>query len=178
MSHIGLIASDEQVHAINSAAGSREMWQAVLHRAFVDATYDGPQRYEQQAQREAHSWIASCGKDFRQVCALAGMDADFLSNAYNSGRVDRALLKGADRDYQTTKPIPRGSIQQTVIAAISGEMSAKDIASKVQAKTGHIINPNHVSDTLRSAHKRSRGLSKRKIRGGVILWSREQEVAQ
>jgi hypothetical protein len=57
MSHLGLIASDEQVHAHSGAAASREMWQAVLHRAFLDATYDGDARADKMEQITCDRWI-------------------------------------------------------------------------------------------------------------------------
>lgn len=76
----------------------QRLWQAVVHRAFLDATNDDPQTTENiLAKREADTWISRCGKDFREVCSLAGMDADFLSEAYRTGRVRARLLRGMER---------------------------------------------------------------------------------
>lgn len=74
------------------------LWQAVLHRAFLDATAKDPSRDEDRwAKRDAHSWITDCGRDFREVCSMAGMDADFLSAAYRAGRFNARLLRGLER---------------------------------------------------------------------------------
>lgn len=72
----------------------QRLWQAVVYKAFIDALGDDSKdRDAMRAKREADAWIRDCRRDFRQVCALAGMDPDFLSQAYNDGRVDRDLLK-------------------------------------------------------------------------------------
>ena len=76
----------------------KELWQAVLHKAFVDATAtDRSSDIDHRAKHDAHLWITNCGKDFRLVCHLAGMDAEFLSGAYKSGRVNADLLRSGDR---------------------------------------------------------------------------------
>lgn len=76
----------------------QRLWQAVLHRAFLDATADDFARDEdRRAKRDAHRWITRCRSDFRQVCEMAGMDADFLSTAYRDGRVNARLLRGMER---------------------------------------------------------------------------------
>lgn len=74
----------------------RDMWQAVLVQAFVDATYPREDLKLQHEKRKADSWIRSAGTDFRFVCNLAGMDADFLRDAYVAGRVSRERLRSAD----------------------------------------------------------------------------------
>lgn len=69
------------------------LYGAVLYQAFVDATYEGTALGNMQEKRKAHAWIVGCCSDFRMVCGFAGMDADFLSDSYKAGRVDRLYLK-------------------------------------------------------------------------------------
>ena len=78
----------------------KRLWQAVLFQAFRDATYTGDGRQERIHQRKADAWIRAGGKDFRQVCSLAGMDPAFLRDAYIGGRVDAKLL----RSNETVRP--------------------------------------------------------------------------
>jgi hypothetical protein len=81
---------------IRSISPEREMWQAVLLKAFTDATAPDPKTREDiLAKRAADSWIRNCGRDFRHVCALAGMSASFLSEAYLRGRVSPEGLRKA-----------------------------------------------------------------------------------
>lgn len=76
----------------------QHLWQSVIERAFVDATAPvSNDDTEARAKRQAADWIRGCGKDFREVCSLAGMDADFLSDAFREGRVDRVALKNASK---------------------------------------------------------------------------------
>lgn len=82
----------------------RSLWQAVVYQAFVDATAPDPSHRESvrahresvRAKRDAHDWISG-SRSFRTVCALAGMDPDFLSEAYRAGRVNRSVLKSASK---------------------------------------------------------------------------------
>ena len=175
MSHIGLIASDEQVHAHSGAAASREMWQAVLHRAFLDATYDGYARADKMEQITAYRWIRHCGKDFRHVCDLAGMDADFLSNAYRSGRVDRHLLKGSEDSRRNITELPRGEISRRVMAAMQGEMTTRQIADKVRAN-GADLTTDQVAYCLRGQLKRRGKVTSRAV-GSLYRWSLTEKGA-
>lgn len=78
--------------------GERVLWQAVVYRAFRDATDPKAKSIEAQEHKaEADTWIRQCGRDFRHVCLLAGMDADFLSDAYILGRVDPELLRATQK---------------------------------------------------------------------------------
>jgi len=74
------------------------LWQRVLEQAFVDATHPGGSKEVRREQPTADAWVSRCGKDFRFVCTLAGMDADFLSDNYRAGRFSRDHLKAAERD--------------------------------------------------------------------------------
>lgn len=172
MNAINPSSFDDSVHEHNDAQGCRELMQAVLHRAFIDATYDGPQRGEKQAQRDAHSWITNCGRDFRHVCDLAGMDAGFLSNAYRSGRVDRHLLKGKE-DGRVIVSLEHGGITQAILAEMRGEMTASEIIDAVRKKQPGLTF-NQVNNVLRGTITRTGKATKRK-RGDTFVWSIPRE---
>ena len=75
----------------------RLLWQAVLYRAAMDAV--APETGDDGARNrsEADTWFRRGGKDFRQVCALANMDPDFVRDAYLDGRIDPVVLKAAGK---------------------------------------------------------------------------------
>jgi hypothetical protein len=64
----------------------RDATSPVEHTVGVDA----------YARRYARSWLDNGGRDFRLVCALAGIDAAFIRDAWRAGRVDGELLRSAD----------------------------------------------------------------------------------
>ena len=71
----------------------RMLWQAVVHKAFLDALCPKENQNsadQVKATREAIVWIERGGKDFQQVCSMAGMDPDFLREAYLRGRMNWA----------------------------------------------------------------------------------------
>jgi len=70
----------------------RLLWLHFLHLAFTDATA-GSSGWSRGHRESADQWIRDCGRDFRHVCSLAGMDADFLSGAYRAGRVNPERLR-------------------------------------------------------------------------------------
>lgn len=173
MSHIGLIASDEQVHAHSGAAASREMWQAVLHRAFLDATYDGDARADKMEQITCDRWIRQCGKDFRQVCALAGMDADFLSDAYKSGRVDRHLLKGTEDTRRVSGTPERGQLPGLIVKALNGEMTTVQVKERL-GEMGYTVSKSQVVSCLTGTLTRRHKVGRR-LMDGVSYWSLSRE---
>jgi hypothetical protein len=67
----------------------RQMWQEVVLQAFMDiggrnlSTSPGS---EEMDRRNAMNWPGS--RDFHMVCTWAGIDPDFLFDAYRSGRLD------------------------------------------------------------------------------------------
>lgn len=86
---------------VASTMPEQELWQAVLFAAFVDATrVDPPDTENRRAKRDADRWIRGAGKDFRTVCALAGMDPDFLRDAYVTGRVCPERLRNGERSHK------------------------------------------------------------------------------
>jgi hypothetical protein len=90
---------------------NRILWQHVLQQAFMDATSESTAQVQSSAsaagkgsreQLSADRWIRDCGRDFRMVCSLAGMDADFLSGAYRAGRVNGEWLRQDPKRIGTT----------------------------------------------------------------------------
>jgi len=62
----------------------------------ADATYSiGPKASDEaiRAKRDADAWIKGDSKDYRRVCDWAGMDPDFIRDAYMSGRINREALR-------------------------------------------------------------------------------------
>lgn len=79
-------------------APERRLWQAVIYQACVDALSNKSESENSEkvrARREADSWIRGAGRDFREVCSLAGLDPDFISEAYVSGKLTRSGLRSA-----------------------------------------------------------------------------------
>lgn len=75
----------------------KRLWQTVLMKAALDATADNPYSAENRyAKREADRWFRHSQRDFQTVCALAGMDADFIREAYIDGRINADLLRSKD----------------------------------------------------------------------------------
>lgn len=60
----------------------------------MDALMPDARNVEQRNARDsAISWIKGCGRDFRDVCEMAGLDPHFLSDAFKNGKVSREKLK-------------------------------------------------------------------------------------
>ena len=72
------------------------LWQSVLMQAARDATAPKPGDKETiRAKVEADAWFRRGGKQFRQVCMMAGFDPDFIRDAYIGGRIDGKLLRSS-----------------------------------------------------------------------------------
>ena len=72
------------------------LWQSVLMQAARDATAPNPGDKETiRAKVEADAWFRRGGKQFRQVCMMAGFDPDFIRDAYIGGRIDGKLLRSS-----------------------------------------------------------------------------------
>lgn len=76
----------------------RELWQAVLFQALLDATNisEFGNSADRLARRKAKAWMDRGDKDFRMVCNLAGMDPDFVRDCYITGRISHAALKSRE----------------------------------------------------------------------------------
>jgi hypothetical protein len=78
----------------NAMTGEQRLWQEVVLMAVTDATNPAPHNAEEyRAKVEARDWLEGGRSDFRRVCDLAGMDADFVRDSYRSGRIDRDALR-------------------------------------------------------------------------------------
>lgn len=75
---------------------AKRLWQAVIYRALIDAHYTGGNKDALREHRIADEWFRFGGRDFREVCALAGQDPDFVREAYINGRIDMRLLRSAE----------------------------------------------------------------------------------
>jgi len=75
----------------------QRLWQAVVYRAAMDALNPTDSDEGLKAQREADVWLRRNSKDFRRVCNLAGIDPDFIRDAYVAGRIDAQLLKSVEK---------------------------------------------------------------------------------
>lgn len=75
----------------------QRLWQSVLLTAVQDAVYDGENVELQNAQRAAAIWLDKAGRDFREVCTLAGMDPQFIADAWRNGKLTKDSLKAATK---------------------------------------------------------------------------------
>lgn len=68
------------------------LWRAVIERAAIDANgRDRPcgNPDEARARRRAYFWIKGDSEDFRTVCALAGLDPDYVREQWLTGELPR-----------------------------------------------------------------------------------------
>jgi hypothetical protein len=63
----------------------RDLWAAVIQRAVLDATGSLRDQKTKSHIEPAREWFRRNGRDYRSVCALAGVDPDALR--------DRVLAK-------------------------------------------------------------------------------------
>lgn len=76
----------------------RRMWQHVVLLAVRDAVVPYSSKDGKHNRIAADRWLRFGGKDFRQVCTSAGLDPDFIRDAYLSGRIDyKALASAIDK---------------------------------------------------------------------------------
>ena len=67
------------------------LWQSVVLRALIDATGN-----KETERTEADAWIRFGGKKFQAVVTMAGMNPDFVREAYIAGRVNPDLLRSLE----------------------------------------------------------------------------------
>jgi hypothetical protein len=76
------------------AADCRDLWCAVLLTALTDVAelqrFGRSKRVANAGASATVHWVGS--RDFRMVCALAGVDADAVAQAVRGGRLDLAVL--------------------------------------------------------------------------------------
>lgn len=73
------------------------LFQKVVETALMDGI--GRTRYHSKTaallQRQADSWIRGGGRDFQEVCTLAGYDPAFIRDKYERGTIDITVLRKA-----------------------------------------------------------------------------------
>jgi hypothetical protein len=75
----------------------QKMWQSVVVKAALDATSNpSPSSDDYMAQKNADAWLRTGGRDFKEVCSLAGLDPDFIQQAYIGGRINADLLRSKE----------------------------------------------------------------------------------
>ncbi len=76
------------------AEAARRLFGAVLICGIKDALSDVPRTSEGaggwQVQKDASTnWITRNSKDFQEVCELAGLDPEFIRDAFMSGKITK-----------------------------------------------------------------------------------------
>jgi len=75
----------------------QKLWQSVVVKAALDATSNPSSSSEDHlAQKQADAWLRAGGADFKEVCNLAGLDPDFIREAYIGGRINADLLRSKE----------------------------------------------------------------------------------
>lgn len=75
-----------------SNSGELTLWQTVVFLAVKDALEGKGQDRPDLDRSRADQWIRDGGKDFRLVCTLAGIEAEFLRKSYLQGKISLELL--------------------------------------------------------------------------------------
>jgi hypothetical protein len=76
----------------------QELWQTVIEKAFIDAINPKPANPDDIREKaRASAWIRGCGRDFRLVCSLAGMDPEFLSDAFNANKINKDVFRNSSK---------------------------------------------------------------------------------
>ena len=75
----------------------QKMWQSVVVKAALDATSNPSSSSDDYiAQKNADAWLRTGSRDFKEVCSLAGLDPDFIREAYIGGRINGDLLRSKE----------------------------------------------------------------------------------
>lgn len=82
----------------------RDLWQSVLHAAWVDA---------QRGDAACARWLLRCGSDMRQVCGLAGLDPEIVSEEARRQGLEEARRRG----LSCGKPLERPEAFQEPLSA-------------------------------------------------------------
>jgi len=63
----------------------QRLWQEVILNAMVEAQYQGTNKEHLTPKWQAEAWLRGESRDFKEVCALAGWDADAVREAWAKG---------------------------------------------------------------------------------------------
>lgn len=85
-------------HRADHITPTQAMAQAVIRRALLDAHHASPQSYgdggtTRNQKSQADAWFRDCGRDFRDICDVAGIDARLLSEKYCAGKINVDILR-------------------------------------------------------------------------------------
>lgn len=69
----------------------RKLWRAVLSLAFIDALCQHEGRVSSILKSKAHRWFLYGGRDFDDVCYLAGFTGGFVRRKYEVLMKERAI---------------------------------------------------------------------------------------
>lgn len=67
--------------------GYRALWIGVLAQAVSDVTNPSQGEFFRQARRDAIRWFKHGGRDFNEVCHLAGLDPEAVRDRFQAGRL-------------------------------------------------------------------------------------------
>lgn len=84
----------------------RMLYQKVLLRALIDALKPRPDSYDKfnewrRDASQAQAWIEGKCQDFQAVCNYAGLDPDFVHDAYTSGRISYDIISVAEKQRRS-----------------------------------------------------------------------------
>lgn len=69
----------------------RKLWRAVLSLAFIDALCQNEGKVSSVLKSKAHRWFIWGGRDFDDVCHLAGFTGGFVRRKYEQLMKERAI---------------------------------------------------------------------------------------
>ena len=78
-------------HEAYNLAPERKLWRAVLSMAFIDALCQHEGRVSAILKTKAHRWFIDGGKDFDDVCHLAGFTGAYVRRKYEELLKSRAI---------------------------------------------------------------------------------------
>ena len=88
--------------------GEEALWRAVITQALMDAGSHSTKREMRFVKAQAIAWLAGTSQDFHDVCALAGLPADYVR-----GKAREAIAKNCAwrqhniNSYQKPKAIKK-----------------------------------------------------------------------
>jgi len=84
----------------------RKLFRAIITQAIEDAMYDGLNKYEIIAKREAIHWLTSSSHDFKLICHYADIDYEYASMKFTKAmKLDMYQLKDKQINVIQKKPV-------------------------------------------------------------------------
>jgi hypothetical protein len=83
----------------------KKLFRAIITQAIEDAMYDGLNKYEIIAKREAIHWLTSTSYDFKLICHYADIDYEYASMKFAKAmKLDMYQLKDKQINVIQKKP--------------------------------------------------------------------------